>query len=125
MVSTIVIGILSAVVANYARNKDYTHARTFAGVVIAIVIVLVLLVLFLIIKSHLSPAGELENFAFGVIIALIILILSLIGIGVMMAITIAAINDKNSDRALEFAAGSSALAFGTFVLSLLIVIFLL
>jgi hypothetical protein len=120
LVGSIVDGVMSSITADRARKKQWTQAKIFAGVSLGIALGLLFLSLYMVIKHHMLSGP-------GVMIAMIFLILSTIGAIVLDAIAFAGtLSDKPEDsRAFGMAVGSSILSFGSFIISLVIIVFLL
>ncbi len=131
-------GVLSSMAANYARQansaanppvaaKLWQSTKTFAGISMGLAVALILLTLFIVIKGHTGTSeitGAIESMALGVMISFILMILAMTGVAVLdMLALIEATN--NESGAFGKAVGGAVLSFGSFILSLIIIIFLL
>lgn len=119
LVGSIVDGVLSSITADRARKKEWTQAKIFGGVSLGTALLLFGLCLYSIVRhSMLNWSGP------GVMIAMIFLILTTLGSiiidGFVFAETI-----SQEPAAVGKAIGSAVLSFGAFIVSLIIIIFLL
>ena len=127
LVGSLTTGVLSSVAANYAREKNWDRTKLFSGLSMGLAISLILLTLFIVVKGH-TGAGEItgviEEMAFGVMLSFIFMVLVMVGVAVL---DILALIDagKESSEAFSKAVGAAVVAFGGFVLALIIIIFLL
>jgi amino acid transporter len=119
---------MSAVAANYAREKKWTQAKMWAGITAGIALALVILTLFIVVKSHTGASeatAAVEEFAFGVMISFILMMIAMIGISVMSALALVEASKENQKDVLALTIGASGASFIAFILSLVIIIFLL
>jgi hypothetical protein len=108
---SIVTGVISALAARAAKVRDYAKLKMLAGVCIATAVILTAVALFFVIKSH-SAGAEV---AVGMSLSLIVLeIFSLID-GIKAV----------GPGAEKFSIGASIASFASFVLALIIIVFLL
>ena len=127
LVGCLTTGVLSSVAANYAREKNWDRTKLFSGLSMGLAIGLILLTLFIVVKGH-TGAGEItgviEEMAFGVMLSFIFMVLVMVGVAVL---DILALIDagKQDSAAFSKAVGAAVVAFGGFVLALIIIIFLL
>lgn len=119
LVGCLVTGVMSSVAANYARQKNWDKTKLFAGLTMGISIALILLTIFILIKSHTSFfTGP------GTLLSALIMIMSMVGVTVLEILTL--INASNQDSSAFWRAVEGAIAsFGSFILSLIVIIFLL
>lgn len=120
LAGSIVDGVLSSIAADRARKRNWTQAKIFSGVAMGTALALLFLSLYMVIKHHMLSGP-------GVMIAMIFLILSTIGVIVLDTISFAGtLSEKPEDtRAYGMAVGAAILSFGSFILALIIIIFLL
>lgn len=115
-------GVTSSMSANYAREGKWSSVKMTSGITMGVQIALFFLILFIIIKSHTSfltlP---------GILISFIIMLIAIFGEAIlnMMALIGASSKDPAKSRAFGMSVGAAILSFGTFILSLIIIIFLL
>lgn len=115
-------GILASISADSARKKQWKKTQIFSGVGAGVALLLVIMNLFMIIKHPLfNLSGP------GVMIAMIFLILSMIGVIVLDTFSFAgSLSSKPEEtRAYGMSVGSAILSFGSFIVALVIIIFLL
>ena len=136
LVGALVTGVLSSMAANYARQANgssgsvadglWQKTKTFAGISMGLAIFLVLLTLFIVVKGHTGASeitGVIEEMAFGVMISFILMILAMTGIAVLDMLAL--IGASPGGTAFGKSVGAAVLSFGSFILSLIIIIFLL
>lgn len=127
LVGSLVVGVMSSVSANYAREKEWDKTKLYSGISMGIAIALILLTLFIVVKGHTGASeitGIIEEMAFGVMISYIVMVLVMVGVAVLDILTLIEAS-KSSSAAFGKAVGAAVVAFGGFVLSLFIIIFLL
>ena len=121
-------GVLSAVVADYGRKKNWDKAKLYAAINATICIILVGVAIFLIVKSRSGASeitGAIESMAFGVMLSAIFLMVSVFIIGVMNVFAAIEATRKSKEKVEGLGAGASALSFVAFIISMVIVVFLL
>lgn len=137
LIGALATGVLSSIAANYARQANnagsgssaddlWQKTKMFAGISMGLAIFLVLLTLFIVVKGHTGASeitGVIEEMAFGVMISFILMILAMTGIAVLDMLAL--IEASSQTSAFGKAVGAAVLSFGSFVLSLIIIIFLL
>lgn len=122
---TLVTAALSIVSANYSRKKDWNHAKIYALISAGIALATVLLALFIVIKAKSSPVtGEADEFAIGVMLSFVILILAMALISALEIMSVVEM-ESGSSKAVAYGAGAATTALGAFILSLIVIIFLL
>jgi hypothetical protein len=127
LVGSLVVGVMSSVAANYARQDNWDKTKLYSGLSMGIAIALILLTLFIVVRGHTGASeitGVIEEMAFGVMISYIVMVLVMVGVAVLDILTLIDAS-KSSSTAFGKAVGAAAVAFGGFVLSLFIIIFLL
>lgn len=121
LVGTLAMGVMASVAGYYAKDKNVDRTRLWSGVTAAIGVLLTLLVLFIIIGGH-SSSGP--SMMIGVMISFVILMVAMIISSVLQLLAL--INaGKPSNDALWFSIGSAISSFGAFILSLIVMFFLL
>jgi hypothetical protein len=132
LVGTIATGVLSSMSANYAwgSNKDWGKVKMYAGISLGISLLMILLNLFVLVRGHTGASeitGIIEEFAFGVMFSFIVLMISMIVVCVLNVITIIGANSAKPEdsNAFKMAVGAAITSFGSFILSLFLIIFLL
>lgn len=121
-------GVLSAMAARQARDGNWSKVRLYAGICIAMGILLAMISLFLVIKSRSSAAvvtSGLEEMALGVMISFVLMMLATVAMTILDIMALVRASDQNKKSAEDYAIGASITSFGSFVLSLIIIIFLL
>lgn len=128
LTGSLVTGVMSAVAANYAREKKWTQAKMWSGITAGIALALVILTLFIVVKSHTGASeatAAVEEFAFGVMISFILMILAMTGVGILNTFALIEASKENQKDVLALTIGASGASFIAFILSLVIIIFLL
>lgn len=127
LVGSLVTGVMSSMAANYARQKNWDQTKLFSGLAMGVAIGLILLTLFIVVKGH-TGAGEItgviEEMAIGVMLSFIFMILVMVGVTVLEILTLIEASNQDSGAFMK-AVGGAVLSFGGFVVSLIIIIFLL
>jgi len=118
---SLLCGVFSAVAANYARQGNLSQAKMWAWITAAIAIALILLTLFLVVKGH----SFLGGLAFGVTLSYILMTLVMVAVAALNILSAIQAGENNQDRSKVFSIGAATAAFGGFVLSLFLIIFLL
>lgn len=120
LVGSLVDGVLSSIAADRARTKNWTQAKIFSGISLGTAVCLIALALYMAITHH-SLSGP------GVMIAMIFLILSTLGVIVLDTFSFFGSISKEPEktRAYGMAVGSAILSFGSFILALILIIFLM
>ncbi len=130
LIGSLFVGIMSSVAANRIGSKNWSQAKIFTGVSMGTGITIVLLTLFILIKSHMGGGmvtSIVEEMAFGVMLSFIFLMMCMIGVTVLNGIALSGeLSDKpENTRAYGMSIGAAVLSFGSFIVSLFIIIFLL
>lgn len=125
LVGSLTSGTLSAMAANYAREQQFTQSKTYFLYCAVLAIFLILITMFIVIKSKISGAGIFEGFAIGITLAFVLLTIVLFVSLVMSAMGYNAANDNDSSDAVKYGAISAAICFLGFLISLLLILFLL
>lgn len=131
LAGSLVCGVLSAIAATAAKDKNWSRAKLLSGLSMGLAIGLILLTLFIVVRGHVGTGeitGVIEEMAIGVMLSWILMILIMVGVAVIDILgLIDASKAKEADRSAAFGkfVGASALAFGGFVLCVFIIIFLL
>lgn len=118
---SIVTGVLSAMAARAAKVRDYAKLKTLAGVCAAVGVVLMALALFFIIKAH-SGGAEV---AVGMNISIILLMAAMAAITVLEIFSLIDATKSNGPGAEKFSIGASIASFASFLLALIVIVFLL
>jgi hypothetical protein len=127
LIGSLVTGVMSSMAANYARQKNWESTKMYSGITMGIALSLILLTLFIVVKGHTGGGeitGVIEEMAFGVMLSFIFMILAMTGVAVLEILTLIEASNK-SDGAYGKAVGGAVLSFGSFIVSLIIIIFLL
>ena len=128
LTGAIVTGVLSALSANNAREKKLSTSKLWSGISAAVAAALVVFTLFIVVKGH-TGAGEItgviEEFAFGVMLSFIFMMLAMIAIASLNILALYEASKNDEHKTLGYSVGAAILSFGSFVVSLILIIFLL
>lgn len=125
LVGSLVTGVMSSVGADGARKSNWSRAKLFDGISLGVALALILFTIFILVRSHVGAGeitGVIEELAFGVMISFILMILAMVGVAVL---DVLALIEADKKSGYGRAVGAAVLSFGSFVLSLIIIIFLL
>jgi hypothetical protein len=131
LIGTIVTGVMSSLSANYAwGTTNWGKVKMYAGISLGVSLIMILLNLFILVRSHTGVGeitGVIEEMAFGVMLSFMLLMLSMIIVCVLNIITLIGANsDKPANSsAFKMAVGAAICSFGSFILSMFLIIFLL
>jgi len=119
--------VLASVAGYYAKSNNAEKTRLWNGVAATLGVLMALLTLFIVVRGH-TGAGEVtgavESFAFGVMLSFILMIIATVITAVLQILSL--INaGKNNSNSLWFSIGGAITSFGAFLLSLVLIIFLL
>lgn len=126
LIGSLVTGVLSSIGADGARKSDWAKAKLYEGISLGVALALVLFTVFIVVRSHVGAGevtGIIEELAFGVMISFILMILAMVGVAVLDILALVEADKKSGS--MGKAVGAAVLSFGSFVLSLIIIIFLL
>lgn len=128
LVGVVSTGILSSLSASESRKKNYSKAEMWSGISGGVAAMLVILTLFIVVKSH-TGAGEItgavESLAFGVMFSFICLLLACIGIASLNGLSLYEAKKKDEKKTTTYSIAAAITSFGSLVLSLILIIFLL
>lgn len=130
LTGSLVTGVTSSIAANRVSNKKWSQAKLYTGLSMGLQIALVLMTLFILVKSHIGAGeitGVIESMAFGVMFSFIFLMLCMTGSAVLNGVALVGEMSDNPEKsnAFRMSVGAAIINFGSFVLSLFIIIFLL
>jgi len=120
LAGSLVIGVLSSVAGYYSKSSNAEKTRLWNGIAAGIGVLLALLTLFIMIKGH-SAA---EGFEVGVMISFVLLMIAMIIATVLNVLSLIEAG-KVKSNSTWFSTGAAIAAFGSFLLSLVLIIFLL
>ena len=121
-------GIFSSIGANYARQGDLSKSKMWSWISAAVAAFLILLTLFIVVRGHVGASevtGAVESLAFGVMLSYILMTLVMVAVAALDVLSAIQAGDNDQSKAMWYNIGAAITAFGGFVLSLIIIIFLL
>lgn len=125
LVTTIGTGALSSVAANYAREKNWSKTKLYSAISASIAGLAVLVALFITIKGASTPGAMMGEIAIGVNIAYVMLMITMLG-AIALDIMAAVESDKQNEKdAMAFSVSAAILCFLMFILSIVVIGFLL
>lgn len=128
LVGVVSTGILSSLSASESRKKNYSKAEMWSGISGGVAALLVILTLFIVVKSHTGTGeitGAVESLAFGVMASFVLLLLSCIGIASLNGLSLYEAKKKDEKKTTTYSIAAAITSFGSLVLALVVIIFLL